>query len=361
MTSKSLIKNKVGFFVVDFSQLIQIIETGGSAKELMAYLVLRRGAGSKTISTHGANSTAVRTGMTYTSAEHALAWLAENQFIALAPESAKRRPRWKISESDNPQELPLSNSLIDGIGKGKQNPPLARIYNDLPLGKRCLLADSQMDTLMLLLQMYQNHHLAEFGGVNPKLGLFREWDAASNSYGNKYQDLPGTNAALYEITRANTTIRASFCDAALFYVEDTDERRLRFKEAFGNLKAMGLFYEVTQIWSADPLTDESAHPLYTLYVHDRHARETDPYLSKEIHETAFRLGAMDMYDEFSDCTDSANIIGTNRFRYVATKQNGAFPIGIFRLRFRPHTRDVGKGMAAEQRRVDQWAAQLKSL
>jgi len=106
-------------------------------------------------------------------------------------------------------------------------------------------------------------------------------------------------------------------------------------------------------------------PLYTLYVFDRHARESEPYLSRAIHAAALRRGTLDAYEEFPPGAgaweDSGNIVGTGRFRYVATKKDGGFPIGIYRLRFRPHTKDTGKGMDAERRRVAEWAGPLSRL
>lgn len=38
-----------------------------------------------------------------------------------------------------------------------------------------------------------------------------------------------------------------------------------------------------------------------------------------------------------------------------------YPIGIFRLRFRAHTQDTGKGLAAEKHRVDRWTSILEQL
>ena len=118
-----------------------------------------------------------------------------------------------------------------------------------------------------------------------------------------------------------------------------------------------------------------AEPLYTLYVHDRHARESEPYLQKEIHSAALRRGDMDEHVEFAHLgmekmgiygSEGGNIIGeagqpTGRFRYIANKKAGAFPIGIYRLRFRPKTRDTGRGMAAEKQRVDSWINSLKKI
>ena len=179
-------------------------------------------------------------------------------------------------------------------------------------------------------------------------------------------DVEGTNAALYEIEGSNSTMYLEFAGKALFYVADKEERSIRFWDAFHNLEKLGFMYEVTQVWSGDPDKDKKAEPLYTLYIHDRHARESEPYLSKDIHNAAIRRGAMDAYSEFPPTRNnffgnSENIVGTGRFRYIANKKVGGFPLGIYRLRFRAATKDAGKGMLAEKSRVNNWKSILGKL
>jgi hypothetical protein len=49
-------------------------------------------------------------------------------------------------------------------------------------------------------------------------------------------------------------------------------------------------------------------------------------LSREIHNVAFRRGALEFYVEFPDGEDdldeSRNIVGTGRFRYIAARKSG---------------------------------------
>ena len=51
----------------------------------------------------------------------------------------------------------------------------------------------------------------------------------------------------------------------------------------------------------------------------------------------FGCGALEFYVEFPDGEDdldeSRNIVGTGRFRFIAARKSGGFPIGIYRLRF----------------------------
>ena len=358
-----------GFFTLNLSQVDRMVQQGAGAEEVMAYLVLVRGTSvrSKGVSTHGANSIAIRAGMTHHRSELAMGELAADGYIkkldGIEDMVKKRRPRWQITEAPDGPEVALANTLVDGIGRGREHPPLARIYNDVGLGKHCVMADARLDTIMVLLHLYRHQSLADYGGINPRDGVFRQWVEAENSYGEKVLDMGG-NAALYEIQGGGNTVFNKFAAEALFYVGDQDERHIRFWDAFNNLHRLGLLYEVIQVWTADPERDKKAEPLYTLYVFDRHAREKEPYLSRAIHAAALRCGTLDAYEEFPPGVGwegSGNIIGTGRFRFVANKKTGGFPIGIYRLKFRPHTRDTGKGMEAEKRRVEKWANALEAF
>jgi len=368
-----------GFFVVDLNILNTIVDAGGFADDVMAYLVLSKGVNRRRrpdkpdafISTYGALSIHKQTGISYTKAEAAIQWLLENGFIGKAVGESipaqlgkgndrKHKSRWLIARTPEPQDIALANALVDGIGKGKNNPPLMRIYNDIKLGKNCMVADSRLDAIMVLAQLYRHHTFADCGGINPRSGLYREWVAADNAVGEQVTEVEGTNASLYEIEGTQNTVFNQFASAALFYIKDDAERYARFWEAFNNLKDFGLLYEVTQIWDANPngSNGRRAEPLYTLYVHDRHARESEPYLLKDIHNLAFKAGAMDRYTEFVD--DGSNI-KSGRYRYIAKTNSGAYPISIYRLRFRAGTQDTGIGMAAEQNRVNRWQEAFNNI
>lgn len=347
------------FFTVCLNKVDSIVRLGGNAPELMTYLVLVRGAGKKSYSQWGANSCATYTELTYNKAEQAIRWLEEHGFIRNLIQERGRgsRPKWHIETAPNDGEVALANALIDGVGKGKLHPPMKRI-DELKIGKHGGLNSTRLDTLMVLLHLYQHQVIADYGGINPRCGLYRKWKAAENGWGDVVTDISGTDAALYEIEGGQDTVFMSFAEESLFYVDDPEERTDRFWDAFNNLKSLGWLYETTQIWTGDPSKDSRAEPLYTLYIHDRHMRDSDPYLATDIHKAAFRADVMDRYSEFA--SDESNINGSGQFRYIASRKKGGYPIGIYRLKFRPHTRDTGKGMAAESRRVQAWRDSLES-
>lgn len=356
-------KKSGGFFTLNLYIVDRMVGQGAGAEEVMAFLILARGTGrNQPASTHGANSIGNRTGMTNYRSEQAIQWLVAHEYITKVTgslDSAKKRAsRWQINHATDVQDVALANALFDGIGRGKNNPPMARIYNEVQMGNHGVIADARVDALMVLLHLYRHHLLADCGGVNPRAGVFREWAATDNCNGNKVEDVDGTNAALYEISGSNNTVYLKFAAEAMFYVEDEKERSLRFWDAFHNLQNFGFMYEVLQIWSANPNADRKAEPLYTLYVHDRHARESEPYLQTCIHQMAIRSGNLDW--ESLD-VEMSEILGSGKFRYIAAKKTGGFPIGIYRLRFRAATKDAGKGIAAEHRRVAEWSNAINKV
>lgn len=366
-----------GFFIVNLMQIDRMVSLGAVAEDVLAYMVLARGVnrrGDMRVSTHGAQSIFKRTGMSYTKAEAALEWLHENNLIHKPASetvlgkgvSKARTVKWVLTKHMDELDVALANTLIEGVGRGKDNPPLMRIYLGASMGKHGVVADARLDALMLLVHLYRHHTFADCGGVNPRAGIYSNWVAADNVEGEQVTDIPNSNGALFEIASSEqVTMFTNFAAEALFYVEDIDERNLRFWDAFHSLTKMGFMYEALQIWSSNPNgTDKkarTAEPLYTLYIRDRHARASEPYLQKVIHSTAFRTGAMDRYSEFTAWDYEESNLQSGRFRYIAHKKSGGYPIGIYRLRFRPHTLDTGRGLAAEQKRVNEWADSLMEL
>jgi hypothetical protein len=428
MNEQEQSKGETGeFFAMNLYQIDGMVKQGAGAEEVMAYTVLARGVNARksdNTSSHGANSIATRTGMTHYRAEQALDWLASHNYIlklsALAKPvqtaqaapsqeplgkrtleeykaiieanrkrqehqvqeqkaqaigqkaSKKRLSKWLLLPALDAKDLYLANALTDGIGRGKNNPPLERIYIEAKYAAGHLITDTRLDCLMVLLHLYRYHDMAGCGGIDPRAGIYREWIPAENSEGNQVTPLDGTNCALYEIKGSSEAVFNKFASEALFYIDDANERHERFWAAFANLRRLGFLYEVTQIWSHNPNGDKKAkaEPLYTLYVQDSHARETDPYLQREIHTAAFKLDALDGYTEFSplglakvgiDVGGDSNILRTQQFRYIATKKDAGYPLGIYRLRFRPKTNDTGKGISAERRRVGAWMEALRRV
>ena len=181
------------------------------------------------VSTHGAQSIFKRTGMSYTRAEAALEWLHENNFIHKPANetvlgkgvSKARTVKWVLTAHMDELDVALANTLIEGVGRGKDNPPLMRIYLEASMGKHGVIADARLDAIMLLVHLYRHHTFADCGGVNPRAGIYTKWVAADNVQGEQVTDIPNSNGALFEIASSEqTTMFLKFAAEALFYVED---------------------------------------------------------------------------------------------------------------------------------------------
>jgi len=345
-----------GFFSVELNQIDHMVREGAGSSEVITYLVLARGRGAKKSSRWGANSCQNYTAMSYHKADKATQWLLEKGFIQNI--SQNQKPQWIFKQSDEGVPVFLSNALIDGVGAGKENPPMNRLYTDIKMSDYGGREEARLDALMLLLHLYRHQSLRDYGGVNPASGLYREWSGAEAFYtGEKATEIKGTNAMLYEIKGESRFCYERFMAEVLFYAEDKEERKARFWCAVDNLSRLGWLYETTQVWSDNPSKNSRAEPLYTLYVHDKHQRETDPYLASEVNKVADSA----IGDLFSNLWHHNKEKDDRLYRYIATKKNKAFPIGIYRLKFRPHTKDTGAGMYEEQQRVDEWKRHLATL
>lgn len=372
------------FFSVDIEVIKSIVKSGGGAEDVMGYLILSRHTNSRAKSpytTAGANAVANKAGITNRHAEKVLSWLSLSESISGqirqfifhrldyiemtheeipeylgAGKNSRTKVRWVLGESPEPTLLYLANGLVDGIGKGKENPPLARIISQTQMGKNINIHKARLDSIMLLLNMYLYHELGSCGGVDPRVGFYRSWENEEQNEDIYYDDLP---YKAQDIGGSNEIMFTAFSEKSLFYISDNDERNKRFWHAFKNLKKLAFIYEVLQIWDDDPHKNERAEPLYPLYVFDRHARKAEPYLAKVIHRTIINIGAFSDVENFFDSL--RDIRGSNKylFRY-AVPQDGGFPLSVFRLRFRAKTRDNFIGMEQEIRRADYWKSLLES-
>lgn len=345
-----------GFFALDLSLVSEIVAKGGDVDHVAAYLVLCRGAGSKSYSSHGAHSIANRTEITQSKCSKIIEWLEANGFIKKCLPTRKRESRYELL-SGRQEMIYLSNGLVDGVGSGKNNPPLKRL-GDIR-GRHFGRAETRLDALMVLLMLYQHQSLMDYGGIDPSKGIYREWRHV------ELDDelwLNGSNAKIYEIEAGHQFVANGFHNDVLWYVADDGQRVERFWDAIRNLQDFGWLYETIQIWSDNPIKERKSEPLYTLYILDRHVRDsgTEPFLSREIHRAAFRTFSMDACYQFGDDVEDSQIVKSGKFRYVTAKKS-SHPIGIYRLKFRPHTQDTGKGIREERRRFDEWKQALDQL
>jgi hypothetical protein len=350
-----------GFFALDVAVVEFMAESGFGGDAIAAFMVISRGVNSRFgwHSSHGARSVSQRLGLTYRAAEKALGVLEEAGLITDESDSPQK-PRWCISQPEQPAYMP--NTLLDGVGHGE--PPIARIVSRMPapmLGSR---SAAKADALMLLARLYQADDIAECGGIDPRVATSTIWKPTENAIGEQVMQLEGTDGWVVEIAPEGDVTKRRFLDQAFPNAETDDERRQRFATAIAHLEREGLIYRTIQVWNANPLRSQDAELDYCLWVADRHARQTEPFLAYEIHRAMNRTQTIDAYAEFArDDFDDAIVrrgIEQHRFRFVSSRRE-AVAVGTWRLRFRPATRDNAIGWQREIERNSHWKDVLTTL
>lgn len=352
-----------GFFAVSVSVLHDIVSMGGDASELLAYLVLAKHTKGKgdarhaahTASTAGALAVQTKTGMTYRRAKGRLEWLSSKGFITKSVEPPiegrpkASAPKWILNDLDA-DIVYLSHALVDGIGAGKENPPLMRIWEDTQTGVCKSFMDARTDLILLLANCYKEHELMDYGGIDPKL-LCRKWTQVEH----KHEPLDDLKWKCIEVEPDDQRALISFEKRVLGHVP-AEVMNERFYHALGNMKELGLVYEVLEVWKGNPLEDERAELFFPLYVCDFHARKTDPYCLKDIHNFMKHDLELDGF-EFNQFIDE--VVDSHTFRLICIKDANEHVVGTYRMRFRPHTKDTGKGMEQEQKRAEKYLAILR--
>lgn len=366
------------FFSVSFYMLLIIAESGGGADELNTYLTLARGAGKYQSSGWTENAVADRLRISYSKVTKAFAWLEERQFInmnrdsqtapntssvdAVATKTNSRfKHKWRIAKSEGPR-LYLPNSLIDGIGKGKDMPPLARLYGDVAtdIAVGITAGMARLDAVMLLLTLYRNHDLELFGGVDPAI-WHQKWAHADPFSRDAEYAIRGTNLVIKEIKRGNSNYGNELLALPHFRSASQEVRQARLSLAMRNIRSAGLVYDVLTVWTANPVDDLGAEVMYPLYIFDGRARNSkqEPTLYRKINAIAMKAfkeayGRKAVFDD-----DGALVLNEGDFfRYIEPCGANAKALSVLHLRYRPNDRDTGHGMLEQKRRVEDWGRVL---
>lgn len=217
------------FFPLDTSVVREIASRCGTAEEVAAYIVLAahtqgQGPNRHRLSSAGTRAVYTYTGMPIRRAQKAVKTLAEFGFVTPAEEARRAfgeelvpqhfgksriQPRFLVNgnQHDIEKAVNLPHSLIRGVlagntlasaigqvrraleseGDGEIDamtppPPLTRLYQQIEddPGEGVTTPDARLDSLMLLVCLYQHHRLEECGGVDPRRGLYRRWAAAES-------------------------------------------------------------------------------------------------------------------------------------------------------------------------------------
>jgi len=94
-------------------------------------------------------------------------------------------------------------------------------------------------------------------------------------------------------------------------------------------------------------------------------RGFDPYIQGHIIDVANEYDLIDINSHFREIMCESSQMSHNVFNehlaYIAYKTQNGFPIGIYRLRYRPKDRETGRGIVREQARMDYWKTLFNKL
>lgn len=383
-----------GFFGACLDTINKIPLQGGSVEEVIAYLVLQRftqgqGLHAGLLTSAGAQAISKNGGFSYRRSQKALEWLklhfideSSAPFImepnkvdptAEIPEyfskcvMRKTKIQWYLPQAEG-KLIFLPNTLFTGIAKGKL--PIKKIYDEVSAGVLDGISKSQarLDAIMVLLNLYAYHDIADCGGIDPRGAIYNRWPIAETGLSGRdaKENISGTSLALFEVKQDQPRACPMFINATLGYIEDEVKRRKCFWVAFFNLKNLGLMYEVITVWNQDPTKNITmvSELLFTLYIFDRSARNKEPYLQRDIHKMLISMSQVDAVEILDDGSDTMDddfltpAVNSGKFRFLAERDSSACAIGVYRLRFRPNDQDTAIGISLEQQRHEEW---LKAL
>lgn len=325
---------------------------------LLTYILLARGVGQldgrrTTATNHGYIMS--KTQWSDATVTRSVDWLKQHDYIEMVEVliHKEKQNHWLIK--DGRLDIALPNTLIDG----NSVTPLIRLYSPRIISEEEDL--KQIDHLVTLCLLYLYNDMNQYGGINPRIGLYRQWSDFDETHNIPVVNMVNSDAAIYEAKGRTEVIFIPFVNHLFTYIEAMDERAARIANSLQRLVLSGFLYEAVQIWDGNPVAKEGteAVPLYTIYIHDPISKTDEPALQKTIQRVAYRLGIKDGYKEFTE--EDYERGDDVKFRYVADKQVGGYPIGIFRLRFRAGSDLDVVSVDAERRRASAWLRELQVL
>ena len=341
--------NKTGFSAIDLTACQQIIDAGGGYNELAAFIILAchtsgTGRAPHRLSTAGAKAVSTKTGISYRKAGKALDWLLENKVIERAPGDPStpraRQVRWTVANY-NEHLVYIPHSLIHGVSG--ETPPLMRIYAESQLGPAKKVHMSRLDTLWVLVRLYQHQLIEDFGGVDPNV-IWAEWDKLENDEFAEAIQSAGVTFTPFTPHQEHT-YSASHNFVVECLGENSEENAARFWHAFRQLKVFGLYYDVLQCWDSDPREDDNAEIAFPIYVFDEAA--TDPYIGNDINRV-IRLH-IDYPDETLYFREDGKLVF-----FCPSLDEEPFVLGAIRMRYRASTQDTGVGLELQKSMVKSW-------
>jgi hypothetical protein len=392
---------KGGFFKLNLGvikAMISIESSSGnkspvSADEIIAYIVLSRGAGRFDSSEWTENAIFKYGSISRKRAAIACTQLVQRNVITLNPnytpvtQRKKKSTRGQKTKSklansaksaaDSPHKyrlchrqlfatdwIYLPNCFVDGVDGDAKIYPLS--YFGEPMGNLEAGISSKtarFDALYLLLALYYYHDLEVHGGL-PLDICGRHFMEVGDTHGLggslARTDLGDSGFCLQEVILGDDYLDTAEVESWFDDVSDITLRVRRIRFAYKKLLSAAFIYEVLQVWSDGVESEDGAPELqYPLAIRDPIQREAgEPALARHVNALAFSV--YDRPQVFlrgeAICFDE-----NAQFRFLGRSGNEYFLAGTMRLRYRPHDHDCGLGMKAQSNAVGAWSQVVDNL
>ena len=384
--------SQAGFTQLSLPVLQKIRSSGGSYRDMAAYMVVCSGINARDgmlYSTHGAKSVSQRTGMGYRIAENALTWLCEQGFLQ-APDPNEKlflgkgkslvtQVRWMLNLTPSDFDVAVSNQAVQGIG-GDVSSPLKRLLADVDGTQEIGREQAVADALILWLQLMRDQDFDAYAGVSPQRHHVLYEPATSNGRDEYlYLDdghvceVSDTNGVLVTVQQAKvqTTnwryIRemAAIDEEVELTDDEQQEIRDRYWHAMGQLRRLSFVYGASVLWRGNPLDarkGRQAEPIATIHIDDSRGRKSDAFALPDINRLVWRKHAVPIECEF-DPEGQLLFHTDNYMRYVVAKTQLQHTILLKQLRVRYWAANEATVTAREieRKRTQQMIANLSSL
>lgn len=374
-----------GFIQMSLDALKAISRNDGGYNELAAYIVLCSGVNGRHAGrycTHGAKSVEKRSGMSYRTAEKALAWLDEHGFIR-EPQGTDPRflgktasransVHWVLRDEHDGLNVAVSRQFVDGTVS--KDSPLKRLLLEVNGTEEIARGQAVTDAILVFASLMREQDFGECAGVDPdKLHqTLQPIEDDEDGDGTQHvSPIPGSNQVLVTVSAGSDCASTQFIYESLGEEVPKERNQLlvdRFCHAIAELRRVQLLYRVLVLWNGDPLKPEQrrkSEPIATHYINDRWARTMDPHLQTEVHKAIYRTGARDAYGDFGghSAIEGNPFAGSGRYRYMTTAKSHKHThlIGQVRVRYWPANASTVRGRDLERRRTESFLASIKAM
>lgn len=343
-------KTSRGYFQCNLPEA-QYVAARGSLNALVAFIVLSWGVSHRKdfpprVSTHGAKSIHLRSGMSYERAQSALKELLELGAIALPhPDYASTPAQYQL------QDAPKGWVCIDGgFIDGLRSPLRAICTRDLsaPAGKpRISTMDAAKDVLLTFLALHAAQDFGRFGGVDPAVisGDFPKLGKEDVNVLPIADDGEIEGHPLYCVVTVKEPLKQktskTFSRQTLSKIRapgsnaNLEERLLH---AISQLRRLKLIYTAHVLWDMHPIKRRKhASPVVTLFVKGTPLTQMEGHLQYAVDAALKRTDTVPGNEQFFLLDEGrwkSVVEGSGQYRYIVAKRDAGVFVLLSQIRVR---------------------------